>query len=37
MAGLVPAGVDLEQLRSVGPDLEAMIDTAIADVGKWSR
>lgn len=37
MAGLVPAGVDLEQLRSVGPDLAAMIDTAIADVGKWSR
>jgi len=37
MAGLVPAGVDLEQLRSVDPDLETMIDSAIADVGKWSR
>ena len=36
MTGLVP-GADLEQLRSVGPDLEAMIDSAIADVGKWSR
>jgi DNA-binding protein YbaB len=37
MGGLVPAGLDLEQLRTVGPDLESMIDDAIADVGKWSR
>ncbi len=37
MAGLVPSGFDLEQLRTVGPDLESMIDDAIADVGKWSK
>jgi DNA-binding protein YbaB len=37
MAGLVPTGFDLEQLRTVGPDLESMIDDAIADVGKWSK
>ena len=37
MGGLVPAGVDLEELRSAGPDLEAMMDTAIADVDRWSR
>jgi hypothetical protein len=36
MAGLVPAGFDLDQLRSTGPDMESMIDDAIADVGKWS-
>lgn len=37
MAGLVPAGLDLERLRDNGPDLEAMIDTAIEDAGRWSR
>ncbi|GAB1515277.1 YbaB/EbfC family nucleoid-associated protein [Actinophytocola sp. KF-1] len=37
MGGLVPAGFDLEQLRTVGPDLESMIDDAIADVGRWSK
>ena len=37
MGGLVPAGVDLEELRSAGPDLEAMMDSAIADVDRWSR
>ncbi len=37
MGGLVPAGLDLEQLRTVGPDLESMIDDAIADVGRWSK
>lgn len=37
MGGLVPAGVDLERLRAVGPDLETMIDSAIADAGRWSR
>lgn len=37
MGGLVPAGVDLEELRSAGPDLEAMMNSAIADVDRWSR
>jgi DNA-binding protein YbaB len=37
MGGLVPAGVNLEELRSAGPDLEAMMDSAIADVDRWSR
>ena len=37
MGGLVPTGFDLEQLRTVGPDLEAMMDEAIADAGKWSK
>jgi DNA-binding protein YbaB len=37
MGGLVPSGFDLEQLRTVGPDLESMIDEAVADVGKWSK
>lgn len=37
MAGLVPAGLDLEQLRETGPDLDAMIESAIEDAGRWSR
>lgn len=37
MAGLVPAGVDLEQLRVDGPDLEAMITSAIEDTERWTR
>lgn len=37
MGGLVPTGFDLDQLRTVGPDLETMIDDAVADVGKWSK
>ena len=37
MGGLVPAGMDLEELRSAGPDLEAMMNSAIADVDRWSR
>lgn len=37
MAGLVPDGLDLDRLREVGPDLEAMMNSAIADAGRWSR
>ena len=37
MAGLTPTGVDLERLRVDGPDLEAMIASAIEDSGRWSR
>jgi hypothetical protein len=37
MAGLIPDGVDLDRLRENGPDLDAMIDSAIADAGRWSR
>lgn len=37
MSGLVPSGFDLDQLRTVGPDMESMIDDAITDVGKWSK
>lgn len=37
MAGLVPDGVDLERLRESGPDLDAMIESAIQDAGRWSR
>ncbi|MFC4852602.1 YbaB/EbfC family nucleoid-associated protein [Actinophytocola glycyrrhizae] len=37
MTGLIPDGVDLGRLRETGPDLDAMIDSAIADAGRWSR
>ena len=37
MSGLIPAGVDLDKLRETGPDLDAMIDSAIADAGRWPR
>jgi DNA-binding protein YbaB len=37
MAGLVPEGIDLDRLREVGPDLDAMIDSATQDAGRWSR
>lgn len=37
MAGLIPDGVDLDRLRETGPDLDAMIDSAIADAGRWPR
>jgi DNA-binding protein YbaB len=37
MAGLVPDGLDLERLREVGPDLDAMIDSAVEDAGRWGR
>jgi len=37
MTGLVPDGVDLDRLRAVGPDLDAMIDSAIEDAGRWTR
>ncbi|MER6992723.1 YbaB/EbfC family nucleoid-associated protein [Saccharopolyspora hirsuta] len=37
MGGLAPDGVDLQQLRENGPDLAAMIDSAIGEAGRWSR
>jgi DNA-binding protein YbaB len=37
MGGLVPDGVDLDRLREMGPDLESMMDEAIADTGRWTR
>ncbi|MER5389473.1 YbaB/EbfC family nucleoid-associated protein [Saccharopolyspora sp. NPDC002686] len=37
MSGLTPAGVDLRELRENGPDLEAVIDSTLGDVGRWSR
>jgi hypothetical protein len=37
MSGLVPAGVDLERLRVDGPDVTAMITSAIEDTGRWTR
>ena len=37
IAGLTPPGLDLEQLRANGPDIDAMIDSAIQDVGRWAR
>jgi DNA-binding protein YbaB len=37
MGGLVPDGVDLDRLRELGPDLESMMDDAIADTGRWTR
>jgi DNA-binding protein YbaB len=37
MGGLVPDGVDLDRLREAGPDLESMMDEAIADTGRWTR
>ncbi|GAA4613318.1 YbaB/EbfC family nucleoid-associated protein [Saccharopolyspora hordei] len=37
MGGLTPAGVDLQELRENGPDVAAVIDSAIGEVGRWSR
>lgn len=37
MAGLLPDGMDLDKLREQGPDLQAMIDTALEDTGRWAR
>ncbi|MGW1680199.1 YbaB/EbfC family nucleoid-associated protein [Saccharopolyspora sp. NPDC002376] len=37
MAGLTPDGVDLQQLRENGPDLQVMLDTALGEAGRWSR
>lgn len=37
MTGLVPEGVDLDRLRDVGPDLDDMVKTAVADAERWSR
>ena len=37
MAGLTPAGVDLERLRVEGPDLEAMVTSVIEDSGRLAR
>lgn len=37
MGGLVPDGVDLDKLRESGPDLESMMDEAVADTGWWTR
>lgn len=37
MGALVPDGMDLDRLRETGPDLEAMVDDAIQDAGRWAR
>lgn len=37
MVGLVPDGVDLTRLREAGPDLDAMLDDAIREAGRWER
>ena len=37
--GLMPAGMDLDSLRTTGPDLDAMFGAAVEDAlsGRWSR
>ncbi|MGW5050421.1 YbaB/EbfC family nucleoid-associated protein [Actinokineospora sp. NPDC004072] len=37
VADLMPAGVDLDRLRDVGPDLSAMVDAAVDEAGRWGR
>jgi DNA-binding protein YbaB len=37
MSDLVPAGMDIERLREVGPDLESMFDDAIDEARRWQK
>lgn len=37
MSDLVPAGMDIERLREVGPDLESMFDDAIEEARRWQK
>jgi DNA-binding protein YbaB len=37
MSDLVPAGMDIERLREVGPDLESMFAEAIEEARRWQK
>jgi DNA-binding protein YbaB len=37
MSDLVPAGLDIERLREVGPDLESMFDDAMKEARRWQK
>lgn len=37
MSDLVPAGMDIQRLREVGPDLESMFDDAIEEARRWQK
>jgi DNA-binding protein YbaB len=37
MSDLVPAGLDLERLRQLGPDLDSMFNEAIEEARRWRK
>jgi DNA-binding protein YbaB len=37
MSDLVPAGLDIERLRELGPDLESMFDEAVEEARRWQK
>ncbi len=37
MAGFLPGGMDLQEMRKNGPDIDSIIDEAIESAERWSR
>jgi DNA-binding protein YbaB len=37
MSDLVPAGLDLERLRQLGPDLDSMFNEAVEEARRWRK